>query len=157
MDTVVLFDADGVDTQVLLATLQAGVPAIRAVEERWSALWLVKRWEHQREHSRLLGPGGFSLSIEPGLVSLYHITRFSLFTHDAGAQALLMDACQALASLMGASRMLFTHELMPTLGPSLEEVMAHLRQEIGPPAETLEQLREAQPYAAHAWWLLECD
>ena len=88
--TSVTLDAAGVDAHALLAALQAGVPAIRAVEERYNALWL-------------LGPGGFSLTIDPGRVSLYHITRFSLFTHDAEAQVLLADACQALASLMGAS------------------------------------------------------
>ena len=155
MDTVIFFDAERVDGADMVAALKQGVPAVRAVEERYRTQWRIQRWQHHPDRNELKGPGGFLLTIAPQSVQLYHITRFSAFTHDDEARTLLLAASQSLAQLMGASRMLVTHELMPISGQSLAEIAADLRDLIGPPAQNIQMLRAAQPFQAHAWWLIE--
>lgn len=154
-DTLVFFDTDGVDTGALVTQLRAGVPAIRAVEERYRNQWRVEHWHRPEGTPDLLGPGGFHLRVSSRLVTLYHLTRFSSFTHDDEARALLLTACRSLAVLLGATRMLVTHEMMPAEGLSLDDVAASLQSAIGPPAPDLAALQAAQHFGAHAWWLCE--
>jgi hypothetical protein len=130
---------------------------IAAVVERYRARWRVQSWtceaSQKTGESDLLGPGGFSFRFPGQLVSVYHLIPFSVFASDPDARDQLRRVWSLIATLLGSSRALYTHELMPYEGATLRQIEEGLRVRIGPPAENFDELAQAEYYGPRAWYI----
>lgn len=153
-DTNVLLDlgADFAGTVWLANTLGKGVPALDPVVERWRHAWLPQRWSVDRP-GRIFGPGGFAIDLDAQTASFYHVMRWSLFCHDATLRDPLRAALRAIGELLGSTRAIYHHELLPSGTGSLDEREQQLRAQFGPPAETFEQLAAVDLWTAGCWYL----
>ena len=131
--------------------------AIASVAEVYRNLWIPKTWEvdvsNVKDTTRIVGPGGFSFRIRPKTVQMYHMMRFSTFTGKAESRQWLRLACRVIASYVGSARAIYTHELMPSEGTSLDQIEANLRLKIGPPASSYEELHVAEYFGPRAWYI----
>jgi hypothetical protein len=87
----------------LCAELAQEPPGIRETVARYRERWLPRNWlveEPRHGTERIVGPGGFALSISGHAVSLYHVIRFSQFTGVEDERQLLRSACFAIASMI---------------------------------------------------------
>lgn len=85
------------------------------------------------------------------------IVRFNTFTGDPAARKDLRDACQDMARLVGSSRVIYTHELMPHEGQGLLQIETGLRERIGPPADTNISKSLIQPRGSTSTPALDTD
>jgi hypothetical protein len=82
---------------------------------------------------------------------------FSTFAGVPDQRHAFRRACFDLAKVVGSSRAIFTHEMMPTPGEGLDQVEAGLRSQIGAAAASFEELLVAQPYGRGAWYIDNFD
>jgi hypothetical protein len=101
----------------------------------------------------LVGPGGFAIHLRrQATLELWHGIRFDAFTGDAWHRGALRRVCLEMAGLVGSQRAIYTHELMPYGShDGLARIEAGLRELIGPPADTFEELDAAEYYGPRAW------
>ena len=159
-DFIALFDAssDVVTLEWLLA-LVASDPGFGAgVVDTYRDVWVPKTWTVESspgmvEPAELLGPGGFAIRAKPKTIELYHMMPFSTFTSDPESQDALRRSCLSLAQFVGSARAIYTHELMPYDGLGLDQIEGGLRERIGPPATTFDELRAAEYYGPRAWYI----
>ncbi|HZS07277.1 MAG TPA: hypothetical protein VFD58_20740 [Blastocatellia bacterium] len=158
-DFIALFDiAPGVVTpEWLLAKLAANPVFAVGLVERYRDRWKPKAWATETAPVTgspiLWGPGGFALRFASGTLDLYHMMPFHTFAGDPASRDALRLACLEIAELVGSSRALYTHELMPHEGEGLDEIERWLRAQIGPPALTFEELQEADYFGPRAWYI----
>ena len=154
-DFIALFDCPrGPQARVLLFdALRAEPPEVAAVVERWRDRWRVKTWETTDDPPEIIGPGGFVLRFEARTLELYHMTPFGLFTGDPPARAVLRGVCRLVAAVVGSTRAIYTHELMPYEGEDLAESEARLRELVGPSAEGFDALEAAEHFGPRAWYV----
>ena len=145
----------------LLDELARDLPGFREAAARWADYSYSKFW--QREDGgpagpNLVGPGTFSLYISPSAIEVHHILRFERFTGIAEERDFLRRACYELAKLVGSSRALYLHELLPTGfhdGLDLPAIEADLHHRFGAPSPTWEQLHAADEYGPGCWYVDE--
>jgi hypothetical protein len=131
-------------------------PAIARITEIYRDRWIPQVWEldvSTRGEPNIVGPGGFWFWFRPQTVKMHHVMRFSTFTGEMESRQSLRLACRAVAGYIGSARVIYTHELMPCKGNTLDQIEAGLRVKIGPPAESFEQLHEAADFAPRAWYI----
>jgi hypothetical protein len=147
----------------LRAQLAEEPPGLRETVEKYRSWWRPQEWTLQPARTEpprwvgIVGPGGFALTISPCAASLYHLMPFfRVFTADAEARALLRRSCLVISELLGSPHALLMPELTPDGffdGLSLGEMEATLREKIGPPASTLEELHEAEHFGPGSWYV----
>jgi hypothetical protein len=125
--------------------------------ERYRDRWLPKAWELDSQPANgeptLWGPGGFGIRFVGRVLQLSHIMPFGTFTSDAWSRHALREACHTIAGLVGAPRVLYTHELMPCEGEDVRAIADWLHVNIGPPAANFSELHAADYYGPRAWYL----
>ena len=132
---------------------------IREVVVRYRERWRVAEWlaEEPRDGlERIVGPGGFALSVSALAVELYHLIPFSHFTGVDEERQLLRRACLAIASIIDSPRAIYMHELLPNGfndGLDLDEIESKLRATFGPPSDTFAALHAAESYGAGCWYI----
>jgi hypothetical protein len=133
------------------------MPAFNHELAEYRTLWQPQKWAVEQlsplSPPDLVGPCGFAIDISGGILALYHMMRFSTFTSDFGARQSLRRSCMMLAGIVGSPKAIYTHELMPHEGTSVATVAAWMEREIGPPAVTFEELRQAEYYGPRAWYV----
>ena len=140
----------------VLATEPAG---IREVVVRYRDRWRVHEWlveESADQPASIVGPGGLVVRLSACTLQLYHLLRFSHFAAVADERELLRRACFVIASLVGSSRALYVHELLPDgfhAGLDLDQIEARLRADFGPPAATFAELAAGEDYGARCWYV----
>lgn len=80
-----------------------------------------------------------------------------MFAVDVQAREELRKVWRWLARLVGSSRAIYTHELMPNPGSDLSEIESGLRSTIGPPARDFEELAAAANFGPKAWYIDDFD
>lgn len=158
IDFIALFDipSQEVNPESLLERVIAAPEFAADLVERYRNAWQVKDWRLEKLEamgSDLLGPGGFAIRFHPQTLEMYHMMRFKTFTGDTASRKDLREACQIMARLVGSSRVIYTHELMPYEGEGLLQIEIGLRERIGPPADTFEELHNAELYGPRAWYI----
>ena len=158
-DFIALFDAsaDAVSPEWLLARVAADSEFGAGIIERYRDLWRPTDWVIETSHasgeSELLGPGGFAIQVKPGTVELYHMMPFSTFAGEPEWRDALRRSCKVMADIIGSTRAIYTHELMPYKGAGLNKIERGLLAVIGPPAASFGELREAKYYGPRAWYI----
>jgi hypothetical protein len=77
-----------------------------------------------------------------------------MFSGDAWHREALRSVCFLVAGLVGSRRAIYTHELMPYGGADgLMQIEVILRANVGPPAETFEELHAAEYFGPRAWYV----
>lgn len=145
----------------LCAQVSDEPPGLRETVARYRDRWRVSEWTVGvcRAHAafnEVVGPGGFALTLSSHVASMYHVMGFSTFTGDGEQRALLRRSCAVIAKLLGSSRALLMPELTPTGffdDLDLEAIEAKLRNEIGPPAATWEELHQAERFGPRSWYI----
>jgi hypothetical protein len=158
-DFIALFDAQQgrAAMDALLVLVESAPPDVAGLVARYGAAWRQKTWAlsqataEEAQAYQLVGPGGFYFRYAPRTLELYHMMPFDVFTHDETAQQTLRRVCARVATVMNSTRAIYTHEMMPYEGESLECKEATLRREIGPPAATFDDLRKAAHFRPGAW------
>jgi len=140
----------------LVEKLTLNPPAVAGFVAENEARWGPRNWEISdpsgHGHPWIHGPY-FSIRFESGVVEICHTRRFSAFTHDASYRDRLRHFCLYIAGLTGSDRAIYTHELMPWSGESLEEITVGLSKKIGPPANSFQELQEAGEYTPGSWYV----
>jgi hypothetical protein len=159
IDFIALFDlsSENITAEWLLANLAENLGSATEVVELYRDHWLPKEWSIEPSpvtgQPQILGSGGFSLTLKPRTLELYHMMRFATFTGDLASRTALRRACLVIADLAGSFHAIYTHELMPYEGEDLREIENGLRARIGPPATTFEELDAAEYYGPRAWYI----
>jgi hypothetical protein len=113
----------------LTEKLALNPPEVAGFAAEYTARHGPKNWEVSdpigRGNLSIHGPY-FSIRFEPGLVNVCHTRRYSAFTSDVSYRDRLRQLCLCLADLTGSDRAIYTHELMPWSGQSLDEIAAGL-------------------------------
>ncbi len=151
---------EGTSPESLLQWLQAQPAFASELIDHYGSHWTPKAWAIEVESSTglcLSGPGGFAIHFKPRTLSVWHMMRFSAFAGVPEARHAFRRACFELADVVGSSRAIFTHEMMPTSGEGLDQIEAGLRSQIGAPAANFEQLLSAEPYGPGAWYIDKFD
>ena len=157
-DFIALFDAPPDFSPEWLLTKLASTPSFGAgVIERYLDHWRPKIWVVETSpasgESELLGPGGFAIRAIPRTVEMYHMMPFTTFASEPESRDALRRSCMLMAGVVGSERAIYTHELMPYGGAGLAEIERGLRAEVGLPAASFEELREAEYYGPRAWYI----
>ena len=125
--------------------------------DRYRSRWLIETWTCEArgadQRPELLGPGGFTFTFAPRLLEAYHLIPFTVFARDPGARDELRRVWRLIAGLVGSTRALYTHELMPRAGSTVGEVERTVREEVGPPAATFDELADAELFGPRAWYV----
>jgi hypothetical protein len=125
--------------------------------ERYRDRWLPKTWELDPQSANgeptLWGPGGFGIRFVGRIAQVSHMMPYGTFTGDASSRHALREACHTIAGLVGSTRVLYTHELMPCEGEDLQAIADWLHTNIGPPAADLSELHAAEYYGPRAWYV----
>jgi hypothetical protein len=157
IDTEAIFDVgrcEGLDW--LLFKLE-GMPSFIYDLGEYRPYWQPQKWAVRQDSPmtgpHLVGPCGFSIQTAEGILTLYHMMRFSTFTSDVGARQSLRRSCMMLADMVGSPKMICTHELMRREGTSIAMIASWMEREIGPPAVTFEELRQAEYFGPRAWYI----
>ncbi|MCK6481377.1 MAG: hypothetical protein L6R43_14915 [Planctomycetes bacterium] len=159
VDLVVLLDrkAPEATPEWLLHKFASNPSELAQVVERYRSRWRVQEWRIEDDGPRrvreLLGPGGFVITVDPRRVKIYHLIRFSMFAVDVQAREELRKVWRWLARLVGSSRAIYTHELMPYTGSDLAAVESGLRSTIGRPARDFEEMAAAAYFGPKAWYI----
>lgn len=161
-DFIALFDASSpeITLEWLREKLIANPQFAHGIIEYFRDKWRVKNWEieiSQVTGAALLGPGGFVIRLEPLTMSVYQMTPFNVFSGDELWRSEIRNACFDLAEMVGSKRAIYTHELMPCGAGGLVQIENGLRETIGPPAATFEELHTAEYFGPRAWYIDEFD
>lgn len=160
-DFIALFDVtvEGVNPQWLADRMRERPALFAWFVKAYGAHFRAQEWvaepsTHPGRALEVVGPGGFILRPTARLLELWHGIRFSAFTGDGTHRDALRGVCLELAALVGSPRAIYTHELMPYSGyGDLAAVEAGLRDVIGPPARTFDELHAAEYFAPRAWYI----
>jgi hypothetical protein len=158
-DFIALFDitSDAVTPESLLANLSADTSFAAEIIERYRDHWQPKAWTIETSPAtgepEILAPGGFALRFASRTLDLYHMMPFGMFTGDVWSREAMRRACYVVAQLVGSPRAIYTHELMPYGSDGLDNIEKTLLTQIGPPAGTFEELREADYFGPRAWYV----
>lgn len=156
-DFIGLFDRNRADVTMewLHEKLAADPIEISQTVSQYKDLWNVDCWyiDHSGDRDALVGPGGFAIRFNAHTVELYHMMPFYCFAGSERERHMLRDACAFLAKLFGSQRAIYTHELMPYEGDSLQDIENSLRVQIGPPAKDFTELHAAELYGPRAWYV----
>ncbi len=158
-DFIGLFDTkvSAASAQWLLERLAVNSSEIAEVTGHYRSQSRVQDWTCEPSpvtgDIELLGPGGFVFRFPPGIVEVYHVLPFGRFAFDDALRTPLRRVWRLVAGHLGSPRAIYTHELMPWSGASLDEVEADLRAQIGPPATNFEELHRAEYFGPHAWYV----
>lgn len=161
-DFIALFDASSpeVTLEWLREKLIANPQFAHRIIEYFREKWRVQDWEidsSEVNEAALWGPGGFVIRLNPLTMSVYHMTPFNVFTGDELWRSQLRNASFDLAEMVGSARAIYTHELMPYGTGGLIQIEKDLREEIGPPAATFEELHTAEYFGPRAWYIDEFE
>ena len=157
-DFIALFDAsENINANWLLAKLsndtEFGAKVIEYFREKWQPQsWIIDASQDTNQPD-ILGPGGFVIRPRPPIIEMYHMMPFGTFTGEAIWREALRNACLTIADLVGSTKAIYTHELMPYEGNGLAEIDSNLRKEIGPPATSFEELHNAEYWGPRAWFV----
>jgi hypothetical protein len=155
-DLIALFDVKipNLSPENLRDRLLDYLPELDVVVEQYRSRWRPQTWEiGPRTYSgvpELLGPGGFAFRFDNPVLEVYHTLRFSGFASDESLRSPLRRVWCLIASMVGSSRAIYTHELMPWEGATLAEVAKSLP---NPPAATFEELQAADLFEPRAWYV----
>jgi len=157
-DSIALFDVASREAKLewLFEWIVAHRQFAASLVERYRDKWLVKNWEFEKSEvtgPAIVGPGGFVFQLNPGTLEMYHMMRFATFTGDEASRGELRNACAQIAMFVGSDRAIYTHELMPYDGEGLVQIEKSLRDRIGPPAATFQELHAAEYYGPRAWYI----
>jgi len=158
-DTIAIFEVpDGhaaLETIRRFATTTTPSP-LSAVGQRYLERWRPQEWEYDG-HDNLLGPGGFSIRAEGGIVEVYHLLRYQTFAVQGEDGRLVLDAFHFIGRLIGSNAMIIIHELLPHEGQNLNAASETLRDRIGPPATDWKELHSSDLYEAGCWIRVEIE
>jgi hypothetical protein len=158
-DTIALFDiaSESATADRLCSVLTADPGFASALIARYRPLWNVPTWmittAPLNDEPELIGPGGFVLRWRGRTLELYHMMTFGTFASNEWASQALRQACHQIATLVGSTQVLYTHELMPHQGDDLQAIAQWLQDQIGPPAVDFSELLAADYYGPRAWYL----
>lgn len=158
-DFIALFDiaSDVVTAEWLIKKLAENPDFAANLIEQFRDKWIPQVWTiedcHATKRRFLWGPGGFAIRVEPHKLELYHMMPFSMFSSDLSSREELRRACLVIADLIGSTRAIYTHELMPYEGKNLDEIEKGLIGNIGPPAASFEELKVADYFGPRAWYI----
>ena len=159
IDFIALFDITSEDATAewLRERLSSDDGFAAGLIEQYRDRWEVKSWVVEFSpvtgRAGLLGPGGFAISFRRGTLELYHMMPFGRFADDPASREALRRACLAVADLVGTSRAIYTHELMPYRGEGLAQIEEDLRSRVGPPAASFAELEQADYFGPRAWYV----
>jgi hypothetical protein len=143
----------------LLAHVMKSPNVFAYFEERFRQSFRIQAWAVEsvgpsRSVPSLVGVGGFAIDIHSRTVELWHGIRFGLFTSDSLHRESLRRVCLFFANLIGSQRAIYTHECMPyRQDECLAGIESGLRAQIGPPADTFEELDAAEYFGPRAWYI----
>lgn len=163
MDFIALFDvsSDVVNPEWMRSRLSSNPDFAKWLIDYFRDRWRSKDWAIESSsvtgESVIYGPGGFAIHTKPTIIQLYHMTPFRVFTDEHSFRDALRRACYEIAVLVGSKRVIYTHELMPYDGESLDEIEKGLRIVIGPPAMNFDELRLAGYFEPRAWYIDSFD
>jgi hypothetical protein len=155
-DLIVLFDVTtpGLTPESLREQLLTNPPELASVIERYRSRWRSQTWETGHctysGDPELLGPGGFAFRFGKPVLEVYHVLRFDGFAGDESLRTPLRRVWCLIAAMVGSSRAVYTHELMPWKGATLQEIERSLP---GPPAATFEEMRGAELFGPRSWYV----
>lgn len=153
------FDANvpGANARWLLDELDTELPLLIAVAKLFPPHWGGQTWTVEASgatgEEELVGPGGFYFRFDHGTIEVCHLVSFTTFARDSDVRIPLRRVWQYIAGLVGSTRAIYTHELMPCVGASLKEMEADLRATFGPPALNFEELHRAEFFGPRAWYI----
>ena len=160
IDFIGLLDVtrEGITLESLLAQVLEHRSVFTYFEEHFQRFrmqeWQVESLNPSPSQPSLLGVGGFIIDINFQTTCIWHGARFALFTGDSSHRMALRRVCLFFAELVGSQRAIYTHELMPyPEDECLAGIEAGLRTRIGPPAETFEELNNAEYFGPRAWYI----
>jgi hypothetical protein len=145
--------------QWLRDVLSSEPEGVREVVARYRDRWLVHEWLLKPpvdQATEIVGPGGFAINLSASTLHLYHLLPFRRFAAQDDERALLRRACLAIATLVGSSRALYMHELLPDGfddGLDLDQIEAKLRSNFGPPSAKFADLAAANEFEAGCWYV----
>lgn len=159
IDFIALFDVsrEAVSPEWLVGEIKPNSVVFGEIVARYGAFWSPKAWtiESSNEGGEfdIIGPGGFSLHMSARRAELYHMMRFTTFSGHRESRDSLRRVCYFFSQLVGSKRAIYTHEMMPTYGESLDEIEAGLRSHIGLPATSFSELAASDFFKPHAWFI----
>lgn len=154
-----LFEArvPGVDAFWLKSQLVQGPPELASVIDEYRPRWQIQDWtckfHHISKQFDLWGPGGFWFGFDGRMISVYHVIRASWFASDPQARMKLRQVWNYIAKLLDSPYAIYTHELMPCKGGTLDAVVESLRTHIGPPASTYLELASSDLFGPGSWYI----
>jgi hypothetical protein len=162
LDTEALLDlsTEGASPESLLQWLLAHPAFASELVGEYGHHWTPEAWAIDANPSGspcVIGPGGFAISFTPRTLRVWHMMPFSTFAGAPAQRHAFRRACFDLAKVVGSSRAIFTHEMMPTPGEGLDQIEAGLRSQIGTAAASFEELLAAEPYSRGAWYVDNFD
>src|SRR5262249_26078421 len=107
----------------------------------------------QGSPTSLVGPGGYLFWFRPRVVELYHVLRFRTFARDSSERSILRASLYEIANLLGSTRAIYFHELLPHEGRSLTEIENNLREGFGAPSATFEELAQTEEWGRGCWYV----
>lgn len=140
----------------LLNDLNAGCDGVKHLVAQWFGTQLPKpplpaRWEplsHAIPREALYSlwvPGGSCiLSIMPKRAELSVATKWYCIWSYPEFRRLLREACFDLARMLGSDKAVYTPEVVPVVGDTLDEVIDSIRQQRGDPAPTFDALQDVE-------------
>jgi hypothetical protein len=158
-DLICKFDLamPGLTLERLREQLNDDLPELAVIVEKYRSAWSVQQWTVEDstlpDRTSLWGPGGFAVRFQSATAEVYHVTRFWSFVDNEELRTPLRRVWSLFAAMFGSRRAIYTHELMPCDGSTLEDIERRLRTAIGPPAETFEQLKHSELFQSGAWYI----
>lgn len=125
------------------------------VAERFIDQWPEKSWTLIDDE--LNGAGGFSFNIYDNEIIGYHIMRFWSFSSNDDDAKLVLNAFHCIAHILNCDRFIVCHELLPTSGNNLDEIIQNLKNTIGEPASNWDELHKCEIYEKHSWMIIDTN
>jgi hypothetical protein len=158
LDSLTFFDRGPacLDQESLIAQLRTDAPALLSVVvERYRRTWRPQDWDIDTKGA-IVGPGGFIIEYGSKLIKVFHMLSFArTFRYNPESRDQLRLAYLSLGGLFDATELIYTHELAPCSGATLEDIAECLRKSLGKPATSLDQLGEAGDDWGEASWFRE--
>ena len=133
-------------------------PATGAIIEKWRHATCAEKWElnpPDPRYSRLvrvLGPGGFFLSISPVAIDLSHCSTWGKFLYDEEHRRELRAACVEFAQIFGSDRAIYLPELIGAgfhVCFDLDRMEIELKGTMGPPASSIDEIKRLSKEAGN--------